>query len=65
MIYVAKHLLDQKAVLLPWVCHVFLDAYGIPYAQDTNPVQVTLDVEDGNVQFTSHWLLQQINHLPQ
>ena len=64
VIYVAQHLLVQKALLLPWVCQVFLDVYGIQPSEDTNTVQVTLDVGDSSVKFTSRWLLHQlITHL--
>ena len=64
VIYVAQHLLVQKALLLPWVCQVFLNVYGIQPPEDTNTVQVTLDVGDSSVQFTSCWLLHQlITHL--
>ena len=31
VIFVVKHLLAQKAVLLPWVYHVFLQAYNVQY----------------------------------
>ena len=64
VIYVAQHLLVQKALLLPWVCQVFLNVYGIQPSEDTNTVQVTLDVGDSSVKFTSRWLLHQlITHL--
>ena len=54
----------QKALLLPWVCQVFLDVYGIQPSEDTNTVQVTLDVGGSSVKFTSSWLIHQlITHL--
>ena len=43
---------------------MFLDVYGIQPSEDTNTVQVTLDVGDSSVKFTSSWLLHQlITHL--
>ena len=56
MIFVAKHLLAQKALLLPWVCQIFLNAY----TGDMNSVQVSLEVGDSTVQFSSRWLLHQL-----
>ena len=57
VIFVAKHLLVQKALLLlPWVCQVFLNIY----TGDLNSVQVTLEVGDSTVQFSSRWLLHQL-----
>ena len=38
VVFVAKNLLVQKALLLPWVCQVFLNTY----TGDMNSVQVTL-----------------------
>ena len=64
VIFVAKYLLLQKALLLPWVCQVFLIAYGIQYTGDIKSVQVTLEVGDSSVKFSSRWLLHQlITHL--
>ena len=31
VVFVANSLLLQKALLFPWVCHVFLDAYGVQH----------------------------------
>ena len=56
VIFVAKHLLAQKALLLPWVCQVFLNAY----TGDMNSAQVSLEVGDSTVQFSSRWLLHQL-----
>ena len=56
VIFVAKHLLAKKALLLPWVCQIFLNAY----TGDMNLVQVSLEVGDSTVQFSSRWLLHQL-----
>ena len=50
VIFVAKYLLLQKALLL----QVFLIAYGIQYTGDIKSVQVTLEVGDSSVKFSSH-----------
>ena len=64
VIFVAKYLLLQKALLLPWVCQVFLIAYGIQYTGDIKSVQVTLEIGDSSVKFSSRRLLHQlITHL--
>ena len=55
VIFVAKHLLAQKALLLPWVCQVFLNTYTC----DMNSIQVSLVVGDSTAQFSSRWLLHQ------
>ena len=60
VIFVAKYLLVQKAVLLPWACHVFLQAYGVQYIDDIKSVQVNLEMAECNVQFSSRWLLHQL-----
>ena len=60
VIFVAQYLLLQKAILLPWVCQVFLTAYGIQYTGDIKSVQVTLEVGDSSVKFSSCWLLHQL-----
>ena len=39
VIFVAQSLLSQKAVLLPWTCHIFLEAYGV---QDEDAKSVSL-----------------------
>ena len=59
VVFVAKYLLAQKAVLLPWVCHVFLQVYNVQYT-DINSVQVSLELKDSSVQFSSRWLLHQL-----
>ena len=42
VIFVAKHLLAQKALLLPWVSQIFLNVY----TGDMNSVKVSLEVGD-------------------
>ena len=42
VLLVANHLLQQKAVLLPHISQVFLEAYGVSPSSMTN---VNLDVE--------------------
>ena len=59
VVFVAKHLLAQKAVLLPWACHVFLQAYNVQYT-DIKSVQVNLELKVSSVQFSSRWLLHQL-----
>ena len=49
----------QKAVLLPWTCHVFLQAYDVQYA-DLKSVKVKLELGESMVQFSSRWLLHQL-----
>ena len=60
VLYVAKQLLENKAVLLPWVCQIFLQAYGIEDTAETNSSQLYLESGEGNVQFSSRWLLHQL-----
>ena len=60
VMYVAKHLLQKKAILLPWVCQVFLRAYGMNYTGSVNSVELSLELGESNVQFSSRWLLHQL-----
>ena len=59
VIFVAKHLLAQKALLLPWACPVFFQAYDVHYA-DIKSVKVKLELGESTVQFSSRWLLPQL-----
>ena len=59
VVFVAKYLLAQKALLLPWACHVFLQVYNVQYT-DIKSVQVSLELKDSSVQFSSRWLLHQL-----
>jgi len=65
-LFVAENLIHQKAVLLPWVCQVFLDAYlQVPEGSKSTP-SPTLEVGESTVKFSSRWLLNQlISHLNQ
>jgi len=54
IVYVAQNLLSGKAVLLPWVCKVFLEAYSVD-----NP-KVTIETGESRVIFSARWLLQQL-----
>ena len=60
VLYVAKQLLQNKAVLLPWVCHVFLQAYGYGDTGEINSSNLYIEIGEGNVQFSSRWLLHQL-----
>ena len=60
ILFVAKHLLPQKAVLVPQACHAFLEAYGVHCIEDIKSFQLTLEVEESSVQFSSWWLLHQL-----
>ena len=56
-IFVARELLNQRAVLLPHVSRVFLHTYG----QSTidNDEQI-LEGREGTIKFSSRWLLKQL-----
>ena len=61
---VAENLIQQKAVL-PWGCQIFLQAYCNDQTGST-PTQLTLEVGESSVRFTSQWLRNQlILHLNQ
>jgi len=61
VIFVAEHLKQEKAVLLPWVCHVFLDAYhGSVASSDDSVSKPILEIGDSNVKFSGRWLLNQL-----
>jgi len=53
VVYVANQLLLCKAVLLPWVCNVFLYAYNGKHTGSIKSVKLILEVEEGEVMFTS------------
>ena len=56
VVHVATELLQDRALLLPQVCDVFLSKYGTV----RNPSQLYLEVGDSEVQFSSRWLLHQL-----
>ena len=60
VIYVANQLLVGKAVLLPWACQVFLDAYDIQHTGSIKSAKVTIETGESTVIFTSRWLLHQL-----
>ena len=60
VLYVAEHLLQNKALLLPQVCHVFLQEYGVPHFGSIKSVDLTLEVGESVVKFSSRWLLNQL-----
>ena len=65
VLFVAENLIQQKAVLLPWACQIFLQAYSDDQIGST-PTELTLEVGESCVRFTSQWLLNQlILHLNQ
>ena len=57
-----EHLLHQKAALLPHVCRVFLESYGVSLGcgSSTTGIDVDLEVGDSTVKFSSRWLLHQL-----
>ena len=60
VIFVAQHLLEHKAVLLPWVCQKFLQAYEISYTGNINQVNLILEMGESSVMFSSRWPLKQL-----
>ena len=60
VIYVANHLLQEKAVLLPWACKVFLKSYESEYAGSVTSAKVTVETGDGTVIFSARWLLHKL-----
>ena len=54
-----KKLEDERAVLLPRVCRVFLWEYEPSSAADSE--EHTLESGEGTVKFTSRWLLKQLS----
>ena len=56
----AEHLIHQKAVLLPWVCNVFLDTHSQALAGSKPTPSPILEVGESTVKFSSRWLLNQL-----
>ena len=56
-IFVARELLNQRAVLLPHVSRVFLHTYG-QSTSDSN--EQILEGREGTIKFSSRWLLKQL-----
>jgi len=61
VLLVSEHLLHQNAALLPHVCRVFLESYGVSLGcgSSTTGIDVDLEVGDSTVTFSSRWLLHQ------
>ena len=55
-LFVAEHLVQDKAVLLPHVCRYFLTCYGVK----SQNLTLTLEENDCTVKFSSRWLLGQL-----
>ncbi len=51
VLFVAEQFLQNKALLLPQVCHVFLQAYGVPHSGSIKSVDLTLEVGESVVKF--------------
>ena len=62
VIYVANELLVQKAVSLPWACHVFWESYNDhhAYIDSIKSVKLILEFDESVVTFSSRWLLDQL-----
>ena len=60
VIYVANQFLLGKAVLLPWACQVFLQAYEIQHIGSIKSARVILETGESSVIFSSRWLLHQL-----
>ena len=60
ILFVAEHLVQNKALLLPQVCRVFLEAYGVLYTDSIKSVDLTLEVGENKVKFSSRWVLNQL-----
>ena len=60
VLHVSEHLLHQKAMLLPDVCHIFLEAFGISHYGSIASVDLHLEVGNSTVRFSSRWLLHQL-----
>jgi len=54
VLFIADSLLSQKVVLLPWVCQMFLEAYGVQQGEDV------LYRRERKIQFSSRWLLEDL-----
>ena len=44
VLFVAEHLLQDKALLLPLVCRIFLQAYRVPHFGSIKSLHLTLEV---------------------
>lgn len=64
VVYVAKEILPQHAVLLPEASDVFIEAFRASSSPDLPGVSSSpdlhLDVEEGTIKLTSQWVLSQL-----
>ena len=60
VLFVAEHMLQDKALLLPQACNIFLQAYRVNYTGSIRAVQLDLDIGDSSVKFSARWLLNQL-----
>lgn len=61
VIFVAKQLYQEKALLLSTACSVFLETYtGQNIMCSISSIEVIINCEDGTTKFTSRWLLSRL-----
>ena len=60
VIYVAKQLLLQKALLLPWASQIFLQSYNSHHTDTTTSAKLILELDESEVIYSSRWLLNQL-----
>ena len=61
VLYLAKELLENRAALLPNLSRMFLTMYMDKSVHMDNPhAECTIDTEEGSVNFTSKWLLKNV-----
>ena len=61
VLYLAKELLENRAALLPNLSRMFLTMYMDNSVHTDNPhAECTIDTEEGSVNFTSKWLLKNV-----
>ena len=60
VLHVAEHLLLDKALLLPQVCHVFLHEHGFDHSGSIKSLGLPLEVGEEIVRFSSRWLLNNL-----
>lgn len=56
----SEQLMENKALPLPEVSRVFLEAYGITHFDSIQSLDLTLEVGNSTVQFSSRWVLSQL-----
>ena len=59
VLFVADHISHQRAILLPQASRLFEDMY-IASSGDGSTEQISLEVGDSSIQFSSRWLLHQL-----